>query len=70
MVHAESIVAKDAPNIVMIVADDLGFNDISWHNQIVRSPNLEMLAREGVLLNQHYSQPICTPTRAALMSGR
>lgn len=70
LAHAVSIVAKDAPNIVMIVADDLGFNDISWHNQIVRSPNLEMLAREGVLLNQHYSQPICTPTRAALMSGR
>ena len=62
--------AINAPNIVLIVADDLGFNDISWHNQAVRSPNLEKLAKEGVILNQHYSQPICTPTRAALMTGR
>ena len=62
--------ALNDPNIVMIVADDLGFNDISWHNQAVRSPNLEKLAKEGVILNHHYSQPICTPTRAALMTGR
>ena len=58
------------PNIVIIVADDLGYNDVSWHNPVVKTPHLELLARNGVLLEQHYSQPICTPTRAALLSGR
>ena len=62
--------ADQAPNIVIIVADDLGFNDVSWHNEMVRTPNLEELARDGVLLEQHYSQPVCTPTRGALLSGR
>ena len=58
------------PTIVIIVADDLGYNDVSWHNPVVKTPHLEELARDGVLLEQHYSQPICTPTRAALLSGR
>ena len=58
------------PNIVIIVADDLGYNDVSWHNPVVKTPHLEELARDGVLLEHHYSQPICTPTRAALLSGR
>ena len=62
--------ATTQPNIVIIVADDLGYNDVSWHNPVVKTPHLEELARDGVLLEQHYSQPICTPTRAALLSGR
>ena len=62
-------VHKTKPNIVMIVADDLGWNDISWHNKIVKSPHLENLAREGVRLEQHYGQHICTPSRGALLTG-
>ena len=58
------------PNIVIILADDLGFNDVSWHNPIIKTPHLEELARNGILLEQHYSQPLCTPTRAALLTGR
>ena len=58
------------PNIVIIMADDLGFNDVSWHNAVVKTPHLESLARNGVLLEQHYSQPLCTPTRASLLTGR
>ena len=58
------------PNIVIIVADDLGYNDVSWHNPVIKSPHLESLAKNGVLLEQHYSQPLCTPTRAALLTGR
>ena len=52
------------PNIVFIVADDLGYNDVSWHNPDILSPNLARLAKEGVVLEQHYVQPICTPTRS------
>ncbi len=57
------------PNIVLIVADDLGFNDVSWHNPDIYSPNLQRLAEQGVILENHYVQPICTPTRSALMTG-
>ena len=58
------------PHIVILLADDLGFNDISWHNDMVVSPNLASLASQGVTLEQHYSQPACSPTRGALMTGR
>merc|ERR1712198_22068 len=58
------------PNILLLLADDLGFNDVSWHNDAVLTPNMEKLAKEGVILEQHYSQPICTPTRGALLTGK
>ncbi|XP_064487142.1 arylsulfatase B-like [Ornithodoros turicata] len=57
------------PHIVLILADDLGWNDVSWHNPEMKTPNLEALANEGVFLDQNYVQPVCTPTRTALMTG-
>ena len=63
-------VKTKAPHIVLIVADDLGWNDISWHNPLVKSPNLESLAKSGIILEQHYAQHICTPSRGALLTGR
>nr|XP_037275731.1 arylsulfatase B-like [Rhipicephalus microplus] len=59
-----------SPHIILIVADDLGWNDVSWNNHKMHTPNLERLAREGVILNQSYVLPTCTPTRAALLTGR
>jgi arylsulfatase A-like enzyme len=61
---------KSKPNIVFIVADDMGWGDIGYHNSEIRSPNLDKLARTGIELNRHYVQPQCTPTRVALMTGR
>jgi arylsulfatase A-like enzyme len=58
------------PNILLIVADDLGWSDVGWHGGGGRTPNLDRLVKEGVELEQHYVQPVCTPTRTALMSGR
>ncbi|XP_042860608.1 arylsulfatase B-like [Penaeus japonicus] len=58
------------PHLILIVADDLGWNDVSWHNPQVLTPHLENLARGGVILEQSYVQPICTPTRSALLTGR
>ena len=65
------LLARSLPsNILIIVADDLGWNDVSWHNPLVKSPNLEGLANSGVKLEQHYSQHICTPSRGSLLTGR
>ena len=58
------------PHIVLIVADDYGFNDIGYHGSEIRTPNLDKLAAQGVRLENYYVQPICTPTRSQLMSGR
>lgn len=58
------------PNILLIVADDLGWGDVGWHGGFAKTPVMDKLVREGVELDQHYVQPVCTPTRTALMSGR
>jgi arylsulfatase A-like enzyme len=60
----------DKPNILLLVADDLGWADVGWHGSKFRTPVLDRLVREGVELDRHYVQPVCTPTRTALMSGR
>lgn len=57
-------------NILYILADDLGWSDISLHGAPIRTPHLDQLARSGVELTQHYVCPVCTPTRASLLSGR
>lgn len=58
------------PHIVFILADDLGFNDIGYHNSKIKTQALDDLARTGVRLENYYVQPICTPTRAQLLTGR
>jgi arylsulfatase A-like enzyme len=64
------------PNIIVIVADDLGFNDISFNGGgvgggLVRTPNIDALAREGVTIDAAYAgNATCSPSRAAIMTGR
>ena len=60
----------DKPNILFILADDLGWGDVSYHNSEIRTPNIDRLVQSGIELDQHYVCPMCTPTRAALMTGR
>ena len=68
---ALSAQASDRPNVVVIVADDLGWADVGFHgNQIIDTPSLDRIAAEGAQLNRFYTPPLCSPTRAALMTGR
>ncbi len=59
------------PHIVHIVADDLGWKDVGFNGCTdIKTPNLDRLASEGAVLDQFYVQPMCTPTRAAMLTGR
>ena len=63
--------AEAKPNIVYIVADDLGWKDVGFHGCTdIRTPNIDKLAADGAKLERFYVQPMCSPTRAALMTGR
>lgn len=58
------------PNIVLIVADDLGWKDVGYHHSEIRTPSIDALAEGGVTLTDFYVHPTCSPTRAALMTGQ
>lgn len=58
------------PNIIYIIADDLGWHDAGFQGSDIRTPHLDKLAQEGARFAQFYVQPMCTPTRAAFMTGR
>lgn len=62
--------AEGKPNILYIVADDLGWKDVGYHGSDIKTPTLDKLAADGARLEQFYAQPMCTPTRACLMTGR
>jgi arylsulfatase A-like enzyme len=69
---AQPVASPSRPNVVLIVADDLGYGDLSSYGAPdIKTPNLDRLALEGVRLTDFYANaPVCTPTRAALITGR
>src|SRR5947208_10732305 len=59
------------PNVIFIYADDLGYGDLGCYGSKIRTPNLDRMASEGVRFTQFYSaNPVCSPSRAALLTGR
>ena len=62
--------APRQPNIIYIIADDQGWKDVGYHGSDIKTPNIDALARGGVRLENFIAQPLCTQTRAALMTGR
>lgn len=70
MFAAQITYAADKPNVIVIVADDLGWADAGFRGADIDTPALDRLAREGATFDRFYTTPICSPSRAALMTGR
>ena len=62
--------ALEHPNVLILLADDLGWADVGYHGGAIDTPSIDSLAAEGMQLHRFYTAPICSPTRAALMTGR
>ncbi|MCA8990511.1 MAG: sulfatase-like hydrolase/transferase [Planctomycetaceae bacterium] len=62
--------AESQPNVVIMLADDLGWGAVSYHNDWAETPNIDRFTREGIELDRFYVAPMCSPTRAGLMTGR
>jgi arylsulfatase A-like enzyme len=63
-------IAEERPNLVFMIADDLGWADVEFHDGNTPTPNLCRLLSQGVELRQHYVAPVCSPTRAGFLTGR
>ena len=62
---------NNKPNIILIMADDLGYGDVGYHNPIIKTPSIDKMAKEGVQFNRFYvSVPVCSPTRGSILTGR
>lgn len=72
LASAEARAAERRPNIVFILADDLGYGELgSYGQKKIRTPNLDAMAREGIRFTRHYAgNPVCAPSRCVLMTGR
>ncbi len=60
----------ERPHIVVIMADDLGWNDVGYHGSEIKTPHLDRLAKDGRELTRFYVNSVCSPTRASLMTGQ
>ncbi len=66
----KKIKVQTQPNIVVIIADDLGWRDVGYHGSEIKTPVIDNLAKEGVQLERFYVHSVCSPTRASLLTGR
>lgn len=68
-ITSQCLAAEQRPNIVLIVADDLGFSDIGCYGSEISTPHIDSLARDGIRFSQFYDCAVCVPTRASLLTG-
>ena len=62
---------RTPPNVVLLITDDQGYGDLGVHgNPVIKTPNLDRLAGESIRLDDYHVAPTCSPTRAALLTGR
>ncbi|XP_018592308.2 arylsulfatase B isoform X1 [Scleropages formosus] len=61
---------RPSPHLVFVLADDYGWNDVGYHGSEIKTPHLDRLSARGVRLDNYYVQPLCTPSRNQLMTGR
>lgn len=66
---ASVALAAEKPNIVFILADDMGYSDMGWQGSPIETPNLDKLRAGGMFLERNYAQPQCTPSRVAFLTG-
>jgi arylsulfatase len=66
---ASTDIQANAPNIVLIMADDMGFSDLGCFGSNIETPTLDKLAENGIRYNRFYNAARCCPTRAALLTG-
>jgi arylsulfatase A-like enzyme len=62
--------ANKSPHLVFVMADDLGWSNVGYHNEHAKTPNIDHLVREGIELDRHYVYYYCAPTRASFLTGR
>jgi len=55
------------PHVLFIVIDDLGFDDVGFRSHEIKTPNIDQLAEEGIVLDQYYVQDVCSPSRSTFM---
>lgn len=67
--HTEQTKKDDRPNIILIMADDIGFSDIGCFGSEIQTPNLDRMAEKGMRFSQFYNMAKCNPTRSSLMTG-
>jgi arylsulfatase len=69
---ANQLLAQKNPNVIFILADDLGYADVGCYGQkTLKTPNIDALAKGGIKFTQHYAgAPVCAPSRCALMTGK
>ena len=61
--------SDERPNVILIVADDLGYSDLGVYGSEIKTPNLDELSKSGIQLTNYYTAPTCGPTRAMLLTG-
>ena len=66
----EKVTDQNQPNIIVIVADDLGWNDIGYHGSEIKTPAIDKMVQGGMELDRFYVHSVCSPTRASLLTGR